>query len=243
MSALFSAALRATASLFTPGLFILLLATILTAIGGLALFVIAASGFALHFSPLIHNNFLSGLIAWGGSIGSAIIAWLLFPAIMPLVVSFFGTKIASVIEKQDYPNLLRAHTPAFWPEMFHDLGFSLKAVFLNIICLPLYLVPGVNIVLFYLLNGYLLGKEFFLMAARRYMPPKEAEALRRNYVWPVLAGGCLLTFCATVPFINLVAPFWGVALMTHLFHELYASQRALLPLITDGPGSTEPGPP
>jgi len=40
--------------------------------------------------------------------------------------------------------------------------------------LPLYIfVPGVNLVLFYGLNGYLLGREYFAMVAMRRLDPRE----------------------------------------------------------------------
>jgi uncharacterized protein involved in cysteine biosynthesis len=45
-----------------------------------------------------------------------------------------------------------------------DLGIVLVG---NIIALMLLLVPGVNIVAFFLVNGYLLGREFFEFAAMR----------------------------------------------------------------------------
>ena len=51
----------------------------------------------------------------------------------------------------------------FWPELLHDLGFTVKALLLNILVLPLYLVPVLNLVLFYWLNGRLLGREYFVM--------------------------------------------------------------------------------
>jgi uncharacterized protein involved in cysteine biosynthesis len=106
------------------------------------------------------------------------------------------------------------------PEIFHDARFTLTAIGLNLLVLPLYLVPGINLVLFYLLNGYLLGREFFVAMARRHMPINEAIQLRKDHSRIITLGGIGLAFLATIPLVNLFAPFWGVAMMTHLFHAL-----------------------
>ena len=116
---------------------------------------------------------------------------------MPVVVSFFDTKIIRLIEAHDYgntPPMLQGNDD-FW----HDLGFSLKAIFWNIICLPLYLVPVVNLCVFYVLNGYLLGREFFVMAARRHVPVSEADESRRKYSTPILMGAYCSHFWRPCP--------------------------------------------
>src|SRR5262249_47955089 len=149
------------------------------------------------------------------------IAWFLFPGIMPVIVSFFDNRIADIIERQDYP-AAPAQPAEFLPEMLHDLRFSCVTILLNILVLPLYLFPLLFPFVFYGLNGYLLGREFFVMAARRHMPIVEAEALRKRHANSVLAAGVILTLLATIPIVNLFAPFWGIAIMVHLYHRLAA---------------------
>lgn len=219
-SQLFPAAVNSLKSMATPGLFGIFIVSVLLTLLVLALFVVGIGVLSVYLSGLLADTALAPWAAVGGIIGGAVIAWLLFPGIMPLIVNFFDDRIAEAIERHDYPRLPRPQPVPFWPEILHDLRFSLTALMLNILCLPLYLIPAVNVVLFYLLNGYLLGREFFVMAARRYMPRPAAERLRKRHGRTVLIGGMLLAFLATVPFANLVAPFWGIAMMTHLFHRL-----------------------
>ena len=95
--------------------------------------------------------------------------------------------------------------------------------------MPLYLLPLFNLCLFYLLNGYLLGREFFVMVARRHMPIETAEALRKAHSRPVTIAGIALALCATIPIANFFAPFWGIAVMTHLYHRLTIVKSGVLP--------------
>lgn len=218
MGALISSAFRAAGSLFTPGMPGVFLWSLLATLAALAGFVAGASLFFGWLGGALQNYAFSDSIPWLGGIGSAVLAWMLFPGITPLVISFFDARITRLIEAHAYPGTPPPQPAAFLPELLHDLRFALTALGLNILVLPLYLLPGLNLFLFYWLNGYLLGREYFVMAARRHMPVAEANALRRRHAGVVTAGGALLTFLATVPVLNLLAPFWGVALMVHLYH-------------------------
>lgn len=158
-----------------------------------------------------------------GSLGGITIAWLFFPLLYPILISFFDDKIAETIEREDYPSLPPAQPP-FWPTIASDAWFSLKAVALNIICLPLYLT-GIGMFVYYGMNGYLLGKQFFRMAAGRRANEVEVRALEKKAGSAIFLIGLAITFSATVPFLNLVAPVLGVAVMLHLFHEVYGTNK------------------
>ena len=89
----------------------------------------------------------------------------------------------------------------------------------NLFALFLLFVPGVNLVAFFLVNGYLLGREFFEFAAMRFRPPEEARLFRAKHVSTVfLAGLCISAFLA-VPIVNLLTPLFAAGLMVHL-HKL-----------------------
>lgn len=213
MDNLILASLRAIRSLADPGMLRVFILCVLATIGSLTGFVLFGAGTLAWLAALIHHPD----IAYGGVL-LPVFAWFLFPGIMPLFVSFFANRITTIIEQHEYP-ATTMHPPAFWPEFFQDLRFFLLTLALNILVLPLYLLPGINVFLFYLLNGYLLGRQFFVMMARRHIPAREADALRKRYGYTVLAAGMLLTLLATIPIINLFAPFWGVAVMVHLYRQ------------------------
>lgn len=193
----------------------------------LAAYAVAGMGLVWLFSWLIGaytdlagaEGFFAHLLAGAGGI---VLAWFMFPLLYPILIGFFDEKMASVIERADYPDLPKAEPP-FWPTLMADVWFSLKAIALNIICLPLYIVPFLGIFVYYGMNGYLLGTQFFRMAAGLRASPEEAESLRRRAQGTITLAGVLISFCATIPVLNFAAPVLGVATMLHLFHALRAS--------------------
>ena len=217
MEKLIDASLKAAGSLFAPGMFGVLIKSLIITIVALTLFFFGASSFFFWLfgadSPW----------SWLGAFGSGMMAWFLFPPIMPIIVNFFDTRIVRIIEMQHYPSAPLATEPPFMKEFLHDLGFTSKALLLNLLALPLYLIPVVNLLLFYGLNGYLLGREFFVMVARQHMPLEEAIALHKRHRRMASVAGTLLAFTATLPIINLFAPIWGIALMVHVYHRINKS--------------------
>lgn len=159
-----------------------------------------------------------------GSAGGMVIAWFFFPLLYPILISFFDDKMADIIEHEDYPQLPSA-IPPFWPTVLHDVSFSLKAVGLNILCLPLYLIPLVGIAVYYGLNGYLLGTQFFRIVAGRRVSVAEGTALQKKAYYPIMLTGVAISFFSTIPLLNLAAPLVGIAAMLHLFHALHGTPK------------------
>ena len=87
--------------------------------------------------------------------------------------------------------------------------------------LPLILSPFIGpfaTILFYLANGWLLGREFFQMAARRHLAAPQAKALRLRMTRQATTLGVLITLLVTVPFLNVLVPVLAAAGFTHLYH-------------------------
>ena len=220
------ALLRAVGSVFVPGMLGVFIVSVGVALLALIGFVIGATSIVSLIAPaLVSDPATSSWLPWATGVGAALFAYFLFPGIMPVVVNFFDSKIAALIEAQDYP-AAKPIDPPFWPEFWHDARFSLKAILLNILVLPLYFVPVINLFVFYALNGHLLGKEFFVMVARRHQTLPNALVLRLAHRRTIFIAGIILTILATIPFLNLLAPFWGIAVMTHLYHALTGTPRS-----------------
>src|SRR3546814_2292255 len=81
---------------------------------------------------------------------------------------------------------------------------------LNLLALPLYLLllflPPLNIVLFYMLNGYLISREYYELVALRRMTPDASRRLRRAHRGRLMTAGFVLVFVMTIPIVNLVTP-------------------------------------
>ncbi len=102
-------------------------------------------------------------------------------------------------------------------------------VVLNLAALPLYLIPVVNALVFYGLNGYLLGREYFEMVAPRRLEMEPRRVLWRRRRLGFVLAGVAFAFLSTLPLVNLLAPVIAAAAMTHLV-ESYRRPLALGPV-------------
>jgi len=223
MQTLTNAFMKALRDLMAPGLFRLFMFSVLLTLGVLIVFVFSTS----HFLIWLMGDTGSAWFSFLTGIGATIIAFFMFPLVLPIIVSFFDEATAACIERFEYPALPVGTSQPFWPELWQDIRFSLWATFLNIVCLPFYLVPGLNLILFYLLNGYLLGRYFFMMAGGRHVGKREARLIGQRHRFIIWIAGIVIAFMATLPIVNLIAPFWGIAVMVHLYHML-APRQVLL---------------
>ena len=100
-----------------------------------------------------------------------------------------------------------------------------RSVLVNGVALILFFVPVVNVAAFFLANGYLLGREYFELAAGRFRPMPEAAAMRAAHRGTILIAGFLLAGMVAIPIVNLFTPLFGVALMVHVHKGLAARGR------------------
>lgn len=153
-----------------------------------------------------------------------VVMFLLFPAVMTAMVSVFLDDIVQAVEDRHYPAL----PPARPIPMAEVIGGALKflglVVGLNLLALPLYailfFIPPLNIILYYLLNGYLVGREFYEMIAFRRLSQEDAKDVRKAHKGKITATGALFAFGMTVPILNLLTPVLAAATMVHVFEGL-----------------------
>lgn len=155
---------------------------------------------------------------------TVLLSVLIFPATVTLLMSFLLDDVAHAVEARHYPHLPAPRKQPVTENLAVALRFFLLVVGLNVIALPLYFVPGLNLVVFYLLNGYLLSREYYELVALRRLDPQTAAALRKDsqgYLW---IAGALIAFLLTIPLVNLVTPIVATAFMVHVFESLRRSR-------------------
>ena len=124
------------------------------------------------------DQLIPGIPAWAGwlglvigifaSIGLALALALLMSPITATIAGFFLDDVAEVVEKRDYPRDAPGVAMPIGESMISALRFLGIVILGNILALLLLLVPGVNLIAFFIVNGYLLGREFFEFAAMRF---------------------------------------------------------------------------
>lgn len=166
-------------------------------------------------------DWLAGIAAIGALL---VVAFLMFPAVVTIVVGFFLDRVAEAVEARHYPDAGAARRQPLIEVLGTTTRFAAITVLLNILILPVYLIlsflPPFNFVLYYLVNGYLVGREYFELVAFRRLPPGQASRLRRRFRARVLFAGVILVFFMTIPVVNLVAPVLGAAFMVHVTRDL-----------------------
>lgn len=149
------------------------------------------------------------------------IAWILLPAFIPIIASMFQDNLLNKLELKHYnlekPTLESSH-------LKEDLWFIAKAIGLNLGLFMFSSIFVLYIVLYFLVNGYLLGNEFFrIVANRRSLPPTSNKLIDENK-FTIYGAGILISFLVSTPILNLLAPLVAVILMMHIFHILKASK-------------------
>jgi CysZ protein len=164
----------------------------------------------------------------------------LLPAVTAIVAGYFLDDVAEVVERQDYPADRPGVALPFGKAILYGLRFAGLSLLVNLAALLLLFIPGVNIGAFFLANAYLLGREYFELAAGRFWPAADVTRLRMEHRGVVLAAGAVLAALLLVPVLNLVTPIFGAAMMVHLHKRLTA--RRLADGRAGGPLGVEVGP-
>jgi CysZ protein len=137
-----------------------------------------------------------------------------------LVASFFLDDIAAIVEREIDPHGAPGRPLPLASSLVSGLRFAVLSILINIAVLALTLFTGVGFVSFFLLNGYLLGREYFELAAMRHCSPSEAAALRRRDSGQVYIAGVIISGVVAVPVLNLLTPLFATAFMTRLYKRL-----------------------
>jgi len=121
----------------------------------------------LFSNDLSSGWFIDKFIDWFGTASAVFLSYFLFPIVFPIIAQFFIDPVANHIEGLYYPENTEEKRQDLLKTLPGTVWFVLISLFLNLLVLPLYLIPGLNIFVYYMLNGYLFGREYFEMVALR----------------------------------------------------------------------------
>lgn len=157
-------------------------------------------------------------------------SFLLFPAVATVAMGFFLEEIAEAVERKHYPGLPPGRRQPIREVLGDAVGLAIATIVVNLLALPLYLlllfIPPLNLFVFYGINGYLLGREYFELVAVRRLESPAARRLRRRYRGKTFLAGVIITFLFSIPIVNLLAPIVATGLLVHVFERLRQSGAA-----------------
>jgi CysZ protein len=235
------AAVKALAQMFTPALRRVLIKAV-----GLALILIVIIGILLQrllsalathgadwaeqtsgFAPHAVWSALAWILSIMAGLGIVTGALFLMPTIAAFVGSFFVDETAEAVEREYYPAEPLGRALPFFRALLEGIKIALLTLAVYFFALPFIFFAGLGIIILFLANAYLLGREYFELAAMRFRPPYEAKAMRKAHGAYVFLCGMVIAVFVSIPVINLATPIFAMAFMVHV-HKRMSGKRAEL---------------
>lgn len=170
---------------------------------------------------------IDGFVYFMAGAGLLVALAYFIPAVSAAVAGLFLDDAAEIVERSDFPQHAAGMPLSVGRSFLLGIKFAAVVLIVNLGALTLFFIPVVNAVAFFVANSYLLGREYFEMAAARFRPLEEARQLRRENRRVVWAAGAVLAGLALVPILNLTVPVFGIALMVHIHKYLAGRAPAL----------------
>lgn len=154
-----------------------------------------------------------------GSIGVAVLAVWLFLPLAAVIATLFVDRVADAVERRFYPGLPPAHPASLAAQTWDGCMLGLRVLALQVVGLLLaLLVPGLGLLLGWLISAWAIGRGLFMVVAMRRMERGAATAAYHRARASAVAQGGLMAAAGLVPLLNLLVPVLGTAAMVHVLH-------------------------
>lgn len=164
---------------------------------------------------------LETLLTWGSALFMLGLSVFLMVPVASAFTGLFLDDVAEAVEARHYPRLPPVPRASWGDALVESLNYAGVLLAANVLAIFAYAFAGPFIpLLFWGINGFLLGREYFTMAATRRFGRAEALAMRRRHPLTIWAAGTLMAAPLSVPLVNLAIPVLGAATFTHLAHRL-----------------------
>ena len=239
---MFDAALKALSQILSPPMRSILWKSV-----GLALVLIVAAAVALQRAlswlagsgevwaeTMIGSDYhtLINVLAWivsiAAGLGIVVGAVFLMPAITSLVASVFVDDVADIVEREHYPAERPGVALPVGRAITEGSKTALLTILVYLIALPFVLVAGAGFIVFFIATAWLLGREYFELAAMRFRTPEEAKLMRKQNSALVFTAGLFIAAFVSIPIINLATPLFGMAFMVHMHKRLSGPRPELI---------------
>ena len=173
-------------------------------------------------------NVLAWIVSIAAGLGVVFGAVFLMPAITSLVASVFVDDVADHVEREHYPAERPGTALPLGIAIPEGIKTALLTILVYLIALPFVFVAGAGFIAFFIATAWLLGREYFQLAAMRFRSPAEAKAMRRENAGLVFTAGLLIAAFVSIPIVNLATPLFGMAFMVHMHKRLSGPRPELI---------------
>jgi CysZ protein len=173
-------------------------------------------------------NVLAWIISIAAGFGVVFGAVFLMPAITSLVASVFVDDVADIVEREHYPAERPGVALPLGIAIPEGIKTALLTILVYLIALPFVFVAGAGFIAFFIATAWLMGREYFELAAMRFRSPAEAKAMRQANAGIIFIAGLVIAAFVSIPVVNLATPLFGMAFMVHMHKRLSGSRRELI---------------
>src|SRR5689334_3641371 len=180
--------------------------------------------------PNFHTplNLLAWVLSIAAGLGVVLGGIFLMPAITSAIAGFFVDDVGDLVEREYYPAEQPGMALPLTLATIEGLKIALLTILVYLIALPFVLFAGAGFLIFFIATAWLLGKEYFELAAMRFRSPAEAKAMRKDNAATVFTAGLFIAAFVSIPIVNLATPLFGMAFMVHMHKRLSGPRPELI---------------
>jgi len=163
-------------------------------------------------SGLEHWSLVNSALEWvssflGADFRTGIALLVVVAAVIPVEVAltlalvgvWVTPAVVSMVSRRRFPALERRHGGSWLGGLFLSLGYSAAALFMVMVSLPFWLIPGVALVVPPLIWGWLTERIMGFDALAEHASAAERDAIRRAHRGPMLVMGIVCGFLCGIP--------------------------------------------
>src|SRR5450755_2557698 len=173
-------------------------------------------------------NILAWILSIAAGLGVVFGAVFLMPAITSLVASVFVDDVADHVEREHYPAERGGVALPLGLAGVEGIKTALLTILVYLIALPFVFLAGAGFIAFFIATAWLLGREYFELAAMRFRTPAEAKAMRKQNAATIFTAGLVIAAFVSIPIVNLATPLFGMAFMVHMHKRLSGPRPELI---------------
>ena len=114
------------------------------------------------------------------------------------------------------------------PAAIEGVKTAALTILVYLVALPFVFLAGAGFIVFFIATAWLLGREYFELAAMRFRSPEEAKAMRKDNATTVFIAGLIIAAFVSIPIVNLATPLFGMAFMVHMHKRLSGPRPELI---------------
>jgi CysZ protein len=171
---------------------------------------------------------LAWILSIMASLGIITGALFLMPTITAFIGSFFVDEVAEAVEHESYPAEPPGQALPLLRALIEGVNFTLLALIIYLCALPFIFFAGLGVIILFVANSYLLGRQYFEFAAMRFRSPHEAKAMRKANAPYIFLTGMIIAVFVSIPLVNLATPIFAMAYMVHIHKRMSAPRLELI---------------